>query len=220
MGLSLIFFLLAILPLRQLGSDFLPELREGHYIVHTTSIPGTSLEESIRIGHLLTEQFLQIPGVESVSQWAGRAERGADTYGSHYSEYEIRLKPASGAEQQQILDQLRQQLSSFPGILFEANTFLIERIDETISGYSSPVVVNIYGNDLAIIDANAQQVAAIMRNIDGAEDVQLRSPPGTSLIQIHLNLDQLAFRGIQPDQVLNTIRAAYEGQITGKKLPR
>lgn len=216
MGLSVVLFLLAILPLRHLGSNFLPELREGHYIVHTTSIPGTSLEESIRTGRLITQQFLQISGVESVSQWAGRAERGADTYGSHYSEYEIRLKPASGAEQQQILDQLRQQLSSFPGILFEANTFLIERIDETISGYSSPVVVNVYGNDLTVIDAKAQQIAGIMRSIDGAEDVQLRSPPGTSLIQIHLNLDQLAFRGIQPNQVLNTIRAAYEGQITGK----
>ncbi|OYV17572.1 MAG: RND efflux transporter HME family, translocase subunit, partial [Methylococcaceae bacterium NSP1-1] len=139
-----------------LDSKFLPELREGHYIVHTTSIPGTSLQESLRIGSKLTEQFMSIPGIQSVSQWAGRAERGADTYGSHYSEYEVRLEPLSGAEQQQILNKLREILTHFPGIGFEANTFLTERVDETISGYTAPVVVNLYGNDLNVLDTKAK----------------------------------------------------------------
>ncbi len=201
-----------------LDSKFLPELREGHYIVHTTSIPGTSLQESIRIGSKLTEQFMAIPGIQSVSQWAGRAERGADTYGSHYSEYEVRLEPMSGAEQQQIMDRLRAILADFPGILFEANTFLTERIDETISGYTSPVVVNIYGNDLNKLDAKAQAIAGIMRDIDGATDVQLRSPPGTPLLQINLNLDQLGFWGVLPAQIVDTLQAAYETRVVGKNI--
>lgn len=201
-----------------LESKFLPELREGHYIVHTTSIPGTSLAESIRIGSKLTEQFMAIPGVQSVSQWAGRAERGADTYGSHYSEYEVRLEPMSGREQQQILDKLREILADFPGILFEANTFLTERIDETISGYTSPVVVNIYGNDLNKLDARAQTIAGIMRGIDGATDVQLRSPPGTPLLQINLDLDRLSLWGVLPQQIVDTLQAAYETRVVGKNI--
>ena len=202
-----------------LDSKFLPELREGHYIVHTTSIPGTALQESIRIGSKLTEQFIAIPGVQSVSQWAGRAERGADTYGSHYSEYEVRLEPMmSGAEQQQVKDRMRAILAGFPGILFEANTFLTERIDETISGYTSPVVVNIYGNDLNKLDAKAQAIAQIMRGMDGAADVQLRSPPGTPLLQINLNLDQLSFRGVLPAQIVDTLQAAYETRVVGKNI--
>ncbi|HEY8159488.1 MAG TPA: efflux RND transporter permease subunit [Methylobacter sp.] len=201
-----------------LDSKFLPELREGHYIIHTTSIPGTSLQESIRIGSKLTEQFTAIPGIQSVSQWAGRAERGADTYGSHYSEYEVRLEPMSGSEQQEILDKLRDILQDFPGILFEANTFLTERVDETISGYTSPVVVNIYGNDLNQLDAKAQEVARIMRDIDGATDVQLRSPPGTPLLQIVLDLDQLSFWGVLPAQIVDILQAAYETRVVGKNI--
>jgi Cu/Ag efflux pump CusA len=201
-----------------LDSKFLPELREGHYIVHTTSIPGTSLQESIRIGSKLTEQFMAIPGIQSVSQWAGRAERGADTYGSHYSEYEVRLEPMSGEAQQHILDQLRGILAEFPGILFEANTFLTERVDETISGYTSPVVVNIYGNDLNVLDAKAQAVADIMRDISGATDVLLRSPPGTPLLQVVLNLDQLAFWGVLPSQIVDTLQTAYETRVVGKNI--
>lgn len=201
-----------------LDSQLLPELREGHYIVHTSSITGTSLLESLRIGEQLTKQFMGINGVQSVSQWAGRAERGADTYGSHYSEYEIRLEPSSGAEQQHILEQLRDILSDFTGILYEANTFLTERIDETISGYTSPVVVNIYGNDLNALDTKAQAVAAIMRDLQGATDVQLRSPPATPLLQIQLNLDQLTATGVSPAHVMESLQTAYETRIVGKAI--
>ncbi len=202
-----------------LDSKFLPELREGHYIVHTTSIPGTSLAESLRIGTHLTEQFKKIPGVESVSQWAGRAERGADTYGSHYSEYEIRLKqPASGQRQQQILQQLRTILNRFPGVLYEANTFLTERVDETISGYTAPVVVNIYGNDLNLLDSKAQAIATILNTMKGATDVQLRSPPATPLLDVALNLESLNFWGLRPEQLINALQTAYAGKIVGTHL--
>ncbi|MEI6145199.1 MAG: efflux RND transporter permease subunit [Methylococcales bacterium] len=214
---SLAICLLSLLAFSNLDSKFLPELREGHYIVHTTSLPGTSLHESLRIGSQLTQQFMTIPGVQSVSQWAGRAQRGADTYGSHYSEYEVRLETLSGAEQQHILDQLRQKLDQFPGILYEANTFLTERIDETISGYTAPIVVNLYGNDLNELDTKAQALVEIMQNIPGATDVQMRSPLGTPLMQIDLNLDQLSFWGVMPSQVVNTLQTAYETQVVGKQ---
>ncbi|MBA3563794.1 MAG: efflux RND transporter permease subunit [Gammaproteobacteria bacterium] len=200
---------LAVLP--ALETKFLPELREGHYIVHTTGMPGTSLEESIRVGNQLTDAFLGVPGVRSVSQWAGRAERGADTYGSHYSEYEVDLEPMPGSGQQRVIDELREILRGFPGLLFEANTFLIERIDETISGYTSPVVVNVFGNELDILDRQAEEIAAVMRSIPGAADVQVRSPTGAPLLQIRLKLRELAFRGLRPRDVIDAVQVAYEG---------
>ncbi len=159
---------------------------------------------------------MAIPGVESVSQWAGRAGRGADTYGSHYSEYEIRLTPNSGAAQQQILDKLRDILASFPGIGFEANTFLTERVDETISGYTSPVVVNILGNDLNDLDAKARTIAEIMQDLPSASNVQLRSPPSTPFVQVHLKLDQLTTWGVTPEQVMICLQSAYETIVVGK----
>jgi CzcA family heavy metal efflux pump len=214
--ISLLACLSGFLAFFTIDHKFLPDLREGHFIVHTASIPGTSLTESLRIGTQLTQQFMAIPGVESVSQWAGRAERGADTYGSHYSEYEIRLKPNSSTGQQEILGKLREILGKFPGIGFEANTFLIERVDETITGYTAPVVVNIFGTDLNKLDAQAQDVAAIMQGIPGASNVQVRSPPGTPLAQVQLNLGQLAAWGVTPEQVMACLQSAYETTVVGK----
>jgi CzcA family heavy metal efflux pump len=195
---------------------YLPELREGHYIVHTASIPGTSLAESIRIGTQLTQQFMAIQGVESVSQWAGRAERGADTTGSHYSEYEIRLKPNSGAGQQAILDKIRNILANFPGISFEANSFLIERVDETISGYTAPVAVNIFDNNFDTLDVTTQAVVNLIKDIPGASNVQVRSPPGTPFVQVHLKLNQLAYWGVTPEQVMACLQTAYKTKVVGK----
>ena len=216
LGLSGLVLTLGMAFAPRLGGDFLPQLREGHYIIHTSAAPGTSLQESIRMGGELSRQFLQIPGVESVSQWAGRAERGADTYGSHYSEYEVRLKRLDGPGQQALLDRIREILGRFPGLGFEANTFLTERVDETISGYTSPVVVNLYGGDLASADSKSREIAELIRHIQGAGEVQLRSPPNAPLLQIRLLSERLAGFGIRPMEVADIVQTAYDGHIVGR----
>lgn len=96
--------------------------------------------------------------------------------------------------------------------------FLTERVDETISGYTAPVVVNLYGNDLNLLDIQAQTLARIMRETPGSADVQLRSPPATPMLQVNLNLEQLAFLGVAPGEVINALQAGYESKIVGKQL--
>jgi Cu/Ag efflux pump CusA len=213
--LSLVACAVAFLQIARLGGEFLPELREGHYIVHTASLPGTSLQESMRIGGQLVQAFQSVPGVVSVSQWAGRAERGADTYGSHYSEYEVRLNSLSGPEQARVLDRLREILGRYPGILFEANTFLTERVEETISGYTAPVVINLYGQDLAQLDEKATEVAEMLQTLPGATDIQVRSPPGTPLVHVQLDIESLASVGLRPLEAAGIIQTALQGRVVG-----
>lgn len=215
--ITLLFCLAGISVLPGVGGQFIPNLREGHYIVHTSSISGTSLDESIRVGNQLTKAFLDIPGVTSVSQWAGRAERGADTFGSHYSEFEVDLEfDLSGKEQQAVLDEIRSILDSYPGIRYEAYNFLSERIYETISGYTTPIVVNVYGNDLEALDRKATEVAAVMKTIEGASGVHVQSSSATPLLQIALKLDKLKEYGLTPVEVVNTIKIAFEGLAVAK----
>ena len=205
---------IAVLP--HLGGGFLPDLREGHYMIHTSGVPGTSIGETIRTGTEITRQVLKIPGVRSMSQWAGRAERGADTYGSHYAEYEVDLDPLSGPQQQRVLDSIRAVLAHVPGVATEVNTFLTERVDETISGYTAPIVVNIYGSDLDLLDRKALEVADVMRKIPGTTDLQLRAPPAIPQLDVRVRLDELARRGLLPRQVFDAVQTAYEGKAVGE----
>ncbi len=206
-------FGVALLP--GLGSTFLPELREGHYMIHTSGLPGTSLEETIRIGTRLTRQVMRIEGVRSVSQWAGRAERGADTYGSHYAEYEVELEPLSGSGQQQVFDQIREILDQTPGIASELNTFLIERVDETVSGYAAPLVVRIFGPDLDELDAAANDVASLLATVPGLAQVRVRAALGRPQTEIHLDWERLGEAGIAPVEVVQTVETAYGGLRMG-----
>lgn len=205
---------LGILPLFK--SQFIPNLHEGHYILHMTAIPGTSAKESLRIGTQVAKAVSEIKGVQSVSQWVGRAANGADTFGTHYSEFEVEIGTLSGEEQGRILSEIREAFSgengkSFPGVNFAINTFLTERIEETISGYTAAVVVNIHGQDLDALDRDARTVAGMLGSIPGATDVQIQSPPGTPQLTIRLRPERLAQWGLQSLDVLENIQAAYEG---------
>lgn len=216
---------LGTLPLFE--SQFIPNLHEGHFIMHMTLVPGSSEKESLRIGKKVAESLSQIKGVRSIAQWVGRAPNGADTFGTHYSEFEIEIGTLSGKEQNRILKEIRQRLSGtdddhddkdsngpsppgFVGVNFAINTFLTERIEETISGYAASHVINIYGKDLDALDRDAQAIAGVVSNIPGAADVLVQSPPGTPQLSIRLRPEKLAQWGMQPTDVLDTIRAAYE----------
>lgn len=214
---------LAILPLFR--GQFIPALREGHYILHMTAVPGTSEIQTLKLGNQVTKVLLDIPGVKSVAQWVGRAPNAADTFGTHYSEFEVEIGTVSGKEQERIFRAIREELAGetededndgkiepgFVGVNFAINTFLTERIEETISGYAAGLVINIFGQDLDALDRDAQKVAGLLSGIRGIRDVIVQSPPETPEIVIRLKPEKLALWGLQPVDVLDTVRACYEG---------
>jgi CzcA family heavy metal efflux pump len=221
-SLILIAIGLGLLPLFK--NQFIPALNEGHYIMHMTAVPGTSEQQSLKIGNKVSAIIRNIKGVKSVTQWVGRAPNGADTFGTHYSEFEIEVGAISGEEQRRILNKIREELAGetvdmnndgkaeagFVGVNFAINTFLTERIEETISGYAASTVINIYGNDLDALDRDAQAVAGVISSIKGASDILVQSPAGTPQLVMRLRPEKLAQWGLQPTDVLDTIRIAYE----------
>jgi len=224
LGVSLLLISLGIGILPLFKSQFIPGLHEGHYIMHMTAVPGTSEQESLRLGKEVYEVLKEIDGVKSVAQWVGRAQNGADTFGTHYSEFEIEIGMLSGDEQRRILEEIREAISGeevdmdgdgvaeagFVGTNFAINTFLTERIEETISGYAASVVVNIYGQDLDALDRDAQAIAGILAGTDGGTDIVVQSPPGTPQLVVRLRPERMAAWGLQPLDVLDTVRTAYE----------
>ncbi len=198
------------------GGGFLPELQEGHFIVHMSAVPGTSLQESLRLGRRVTLELLEIPAVRSVAQRVGRAEKADDTVGTHDSEFEVALKSLQGEEAEAVQSEIRNALTPFPGVNFAVNTFLTERIEETLSGYTAAVVINIFGNDLDLLDRKAQEAARVLGHIPGSTDVQVQSPLGTPQLVIRLRQADLIRWGFDPVEVLDAVRSAYQGDRVGQ----
>lgn len=209
--------LVALLCIAALGAlpfmngNFIPQLREGHYIVHMGLAPGTSLPASIRIGTKVSNALMHVPGVRLVAQRAGRANEVVDPTGVQLSEFEVELDAMSPSHQDATIAAMRHALARFPGLTTSINTFLVERIDETISGVTAPVVVNVYGNDLDLIDRKAQQIAQVLATIHGVAGVNVESPPGIPELEVRLKPEQLTRHGLRPGEVLDAIQAAYEG---------
>jgi len=98
----------------------------------------------------------------------------------------------------------------------EVLTFLGDRIGETIAGETAQVVVNIFGDDLDVLDDKANEVAAALNKIPGAADVQVASPPGAPRVTIRLRPERLTQFGFRPLEVLEAVRTAYQGDVVAQ----
>ncbi|SFG29690.1 efflux RND transporter permease subunit [Methylobacterium gossipiicola] len=205
----------ALLPF--LGGTFLPDLKEGHLILHMTTAPGTSLHETLRLGARVTAGLKAVPGVRAVAQQVGRAEAGYDLGGTHDSEIHIDLDPGlDGAAQARAEAGIRALMRETPGAGFSLKTFLAERIEEVVSGFTAPVVVSVSGTDLDAIEATARAVARELAEVRGAVDVQLKSPPGLPQVNVSLRPNDLRHWGLDAIEVLDSVRTAYQGDVVGQ----
>ncbi|MEN9637373.1 MAG: hypothetical protein RL077_5777 [Verrucomicrobiota bacterium] len=216
MGAVLLFVVVALSRLSTLGGAFLPEFREGHFVLGVSAAPGTSLPEMLRIGKQVSDALLENPHIATVEQQIGRAELGEDTWGPHKSEFHVELKPLSGEEEEGVSKEIREILKAVPGIQFEVLTFLTDRIGESISGETSPVVVNLFGENLDQLDVMAADVAKALESVPGAAEVEVKAPPGAPRVAIRLRPAALTGYGLRPVEVLETIDTAYQGTVVAQ----
>jgi len=216
MGGVAVLTVLGLSTLSSFRSSFLPQFHEGEYIVHMIGLPGSSLEESLRMGEQVSAALLKAPYVATVGQKAGRANL-ASTRGPYQSEIDVALKPnLNGKQNEAALAGIHRALRNFPGLTFTVNTFLAERMEEIISGYTAAVVLNIYGPNLNVLDRKAQQVAQVLRSIPGARAVRIESPPGTAQVIVRLRPAALARWGFEPVSVLDAVQTAFGGLTVGQ----
>ncbi|HEY2773972.1 MAG TPA: efflux RND transporter permease subunit [Candidatus Binatia bacterium] len=208
-------FALSRLPF--LGGEFLPEFREGHFVVGVTTAPGTSLPEMLRVGGQISGELLKNKRIATVEEQIGRAEQGEDPWGPHRAEFHVELQPhLSGRDMEAVENEIRDVFRATPGMQAEVMTFLGDRIGETISGETSPVVVNLFGDDLDALDAKADEVAQVLGTIRGAAGIQAKSSGSLPRISVRLRAEKLTQLGFRPVEVLDAVQTAYEGTVVAQ----
>jgi CzcA family heavy metal efflux pump len=202
----------ALLAVWTFGGQFLPELRENHFVIHMRGLPGTSLPQSIASGNQVTRVLRQMPGVRSVAQEAGRAELGEDTWGVEYNELEVDLERVGAEDAEQAERQIKRRLGEdFAGFNFDVLSFLSERIKETLSGSTAAIAVKVYGDDLDSIDGVAQDIVMVLGRIRGSANVRSEQQTGAPELVIRVRSEDAARRGLRNAQILDAVHAAYQG---------
>jgi CzcA family heavy metal efflux pump len=216
-AILIIMVVVALGALPFVGGTFMPDFREGHFVLQVSStITGTSLDEMLEVGKRVSADVLALPYVSTIEQQLGRAELSEDTWGPHRTEFHVELKPDATVDQSAAQEELRGILEKYPGVQSEVVTFLGDRIGESLSGETAQVAVKVFGDDLDALDAAGDKVVAVLGKVPGVVDLQFKRQSGTPTIAIQLLPEGLAATGLKVVDVLDAIESAYAGKIVGQ----
>ena len=200
-----------------LGGTFMPDFREGHFVMQVvSSIPGTSLQEMLEVGGRISADVLKLPYVSTIEQQVGRAELGEDTWGPHQTEFHVELKADATVDEARAQDDLRAILAKYPGIQSEVVTFLGDRISESLTGSTAQIAVKVFGEDLDTLDGIGNQIVTALKAEPGVVDLQFKRQSGTPSIAIQLQPQALAAMGLRTQDALESIQSAFAGETLGQ----
>lgn len=229
----------ALLLVTRLGSEFLPAFNEGTAVISFYGRPGTSLDESNRLGNRAEELILSIPQVKSTARRTGRAEQDEHAQGVHASEIEVdfwtedearnpktpstsagRRPPPAGAiaSREAAFSQIEEKLGAFPGISVGIGQPISHRIEHLLSGVRAQVAIKIFGDDLGTLRALANQAKAAMEGIPGVADLQVEQQ--VLVPQLHMSVDRAAAArfGFTPAMLTDAMETATKGRVVGQVL--
>lgn len=192
------------------GKEFMPQLQEGSIMWRVTSIPSTSLEQSIEVSKKIETLLNQFPEVKTTIAMIGRAEKG-ETADANYMEIYTELHPQNQWQSDRSIEELatdmRERLEEeIPTVVIAFTQPIQMRVEELISGVRATLAAKIYGEDLLKLDELSAQVKDIIENVDGVSDLSLEANVGKPQIRIEVNRVQLARYGLNADDVLTVVR--------------
>jgi len=199
---------LAAMPL--IGGGFLPEFREGVLIAEVSAWPGTSLEETTRLTERLMTRLRGAGGVPHVSARVGRASLDEDAAPVHRAELDLVL-PQDAGEPEEVAAELMQRMAAVPGVRFNVDGFLGERINELLSGERAPIAVKLYGDDLQALRTTAASVRAELAGVPGVSAARCQNLVDVPTTDARLASADLSRLGAQRSDVAHVLSASRQG---------
>jgi heavy-metal exporter, HME family len=201
--------LLAVATVPFFPRAFLPAFNEGTLTISLLLNPGTSLDESNRIGRLAETAILNVPEVTSVGRRTGRAELDEHAEGVHSSELDVDLK-SSERSKEAIMADIRAQLAPLPAVALLGQP-ISHRLDHLLSGVRAQIAIKIFGDDLDTLRGQAASLREQLLQIPGLTDLQIEKQVLIPQIKIRLDYTQAALYGISPGQLLSSLETLTEG---------
>lgn len=204
-------FLAAMFLFSGFGRSFLPEFNEGALTLSVVTQPGTSLEESHKLGNLVETEMLSIPEVESTTRRTGRGELDEHSQTVNSAEVDINFT-LDDRPLDEFLADVRSKLSAIPGIAFTVGQPLGHRIDHMLSGTRANIAIKVFGNDLNRLYTLGNEIKAHITDIEGLVDVNVEQQIEIPQIQIRANREMLAFHGISMKEFNQFVEVAFNGE--------
>ncbi len=204
----------------RLGSEFTPKLKEGTIVVRLTMAPSISLTESTRSTLIVERRLLAIPEVREVVTRIGRGEVGAHADPINSAEIYVLLHPPAewrtAESQEDIENIIREELGNIPGVLANLTQPIEMTVDELLEGIRAELAIKLFGEDLDILRTQAERIAAAVRDVRGAADIQVDQVGGAPQLLVKIDRKAIARYGINVADVQAVVHAAIGGEVAGQ----
>lgn len=209
----------AIFP--RLGSEFTPRMNEGDLLVRLTMAPSISLPEARSTVTRFEQQLLSnFPEVERIVTRIGRGEVGAHADPVNSAEAFVALAPRGQWEtartQEALLALMSESFEAFPGARFNFTQPIAAATDELLTGTKADLAIKLFGEDMAVLEDYAAQIAGVIREISGSADVQTDQVTGAPQLRITVNREAISRYGLNVEDVLSVVRTAIGGSQAGQ----
>lgn len=206
-----ILFLIAISLVPFMGKNFLPEFNEGTALATIGAKPGINIDEANKIGLQAEKLILEVPEVKSVSRRTGRAEKDEHAMGLNVSEIDIDFKKDMKRSRDEILNDIREKLSTLEGMNISVGQPIAHLIDHMSSGVAAQIAIKIYGQDLQGLRQSAMSIKEAIAEIEGLVDVRVEQQGLLPQLKIHVLRDLAAEYGLSAGEITSILESSLNG---------
>ena len=205
----------------RMGSEFIPSLSEGDFAQQALRVPGTSLTQSVQMQQQLEKTLMaQVPEIERVFARTGTAEIASDPMPPNISDSYLMLKPKDqwpdpNKSRETLIADIQRASAIVPGSAYELSQPIQLRFNELISGVRSDVAVKVFGDDMAVLNKTAGEIAETLQKLSGASEVKVEQTSGLPVLTINIDRDKAARFGLNVGDVQDTIAVAVGGRQAG-----
>ncbi len=201
----------AVVP--RLGEELFPSFKENDFLMHWLTKPGTSLPEERRITTAASKELRTIPGVRNFGSHIGQAFLADEPVGSDFAENWISIGPKANYDE--TVASVEEVVDGYPGLFRNVETYLAERIEETVSGSGSAIVVRIFGRDLDVLRSKAQEVTKRLSGIEGIVDLTPELQTDVPHVSVKVDLAAAERYGLKPGDVRRATSTLVDGEEVG-----
>jgi len=211
---SLAIIILSVVCYKLLGSDLLPEMDEGGFILDYFTPPGSSLAESNRILQHIEQILRATPEVENTSRRTGLQLGLAAVTEVNRGDFTVKLKRDRKRPIDEVMADVRSQIKQTePAAEVEFIQVLQDMIGD-LTSQPEPIVIKLFSADGNLLKQTAPRVADAIGKVHGVVDVldgienTISGPAATYQIEPTV----AARAGFTPEEVALDASAVLEGQ--------
>lgn len=220
LGIAVLLLIISGFIFSRMGGEFIPQLDEGDFVIQPVLKTGTSLSKTIetttRMENILIDSF---PEVEQVVSRIGAAEVPTDPMSMEESDVIVSLKPkdewVSAETKDELADEFKKALSVIPGMEIEFTQPIEMRFNELITGVRADIAVKIFGENLDILNAKAQKIKNLIKDVNGATDITVEKIVGLPQMNVNYKRDKIARYGLNIADLNKIVTMGFSGATMG-----